>query len=138
MCFGDRTIEVKFVGFLSEQLIENFFADLGLMLGVIEWQFWGYYGDLTECDVESSITWDVLVELQKRFLSHGCIVDAHSIINPVAIENVVKSRKEAGLKYYLLDENLFPDVNRPSILSITFYSKLRKNQQGQNKSFSKY
>jgi hypothetical protein len=56
VCFGDRTIEVKFVGFLSEQLIENFFADLGLMLGVIEWQFWGYYGDLTECDVESSIT----------------------------------------------------------------------------------
>ena len=109
VCFGDRTLEIKFVGFLSDQLIEKFCVDLGLMLGVIEWQFWGFYGDLTECDEESATSRKILVDLQQRFLSKGCIVDAYTITNPIAVEHFVKLSKEAGVENYLLDKNLFPD-----------------------------
>jgi hypothetical protein len=106
--FGDRTIEVKFVGFLSEQLIEKFCDDLGLMLRVVEWQFWGYYGDLTECDEQSAKTRKVLIELHKNFLRNGCIVDAYNITDPAAIEHVIESRRASGVKQSSIDNNLFP------------------------------
>lgn len=109
VCFGDRTLEIKFVGFLSDQLIEKFCIDLGLMLGVVEWQYWGYFADLTECDEESVTGRKTLVELRKRFLDKGCIVDAYTITNPVTVEHLVKSITKAGEENYLLDKNMFPD-----------------------------
>jgi hypothetical protein len=107
--FGDRTIEVKFVGFLTESLIDKFCDDLGMMLGVIEWQFWGYYGDMTECDDNSDIVRDDLVNLHKRFLKQGCVVSAYKITNPKSIENVNKMKMATGLEYSSINNNLFPD-----------------------------
>lgn len=112
VCLGDRTIEVKFIGFLSEPLLDKFCDDLGLMLRVIEWPFWGYYGDLTECDDKSPITRDVLVNLRKRFLEKGCIIESYSITNPTAIENIVKLRMASGIQHSELHNNLFPDRQR--------------------------
>lgn len=109
VCFGDRTLEIKFIGILSDQLVEKFCEDLGLMLGVVEWRYWGYYADLTECDEESATSRKTLVDLRKRFLDKGCIVDAYTITNPDAVENLIKSSKDAGVENYLLDENIFPD-----------------------------
>jgi hypothetical protein len=109
VCFGDRTIEMKFVGFLSEPLLDKFWAELGMMLGVIEWQYWGYYGDLTECDEKSPITQKSLVNLRKRFYNKGCIAEAYTITNPATIENVVKLRKAEGFEHASLDDNLFPE-----------------------------
>ena len=131
VCFGDRTIEVKFVGFLSDSLIEKFCHDLGLMLGVIEWKFWGYYGDLTECDDESVASRDILVDLQKRFLKQGCIVDAYSIINPVAIKHVTKLRKNVGLEHYLLKENLFSDHQKAIDFIHSVLLKIEQKQSSQ-------
>jgi hypothetical protein len=109
VCFGDRTIEVKFVGFLSESLLDKFCDDLGMMLRVIEWPFWGYYGDLTQCDEKSPITREILVSLRKRFYKQGCIAEAYTITNPTNIENIVKLRKAEGLENSSIDNNLFPD-----------------------------
>jgi hypothetical protein len=50
VCFGDRTIEIKFVDFLGEMLIEKFCKDLELMLRVADWQYWGGYCGMVECD----------------------------------------------------------------------------------------
>jgi hypothetical protein len=109
VCFGDRTIEMKFVGFLSEPLLDKFCADLGIMLRVIEWQYWGYYGDLTECDEKSPIAQKTLVNLRKRFYSQGCIAEAYTITSPTTIEKIVKLRKAEGFEHASLDDNLFPE-----------------------------
>ena len=109
VCFGDRTIEVKFVGFLSDSLLNKFCDDLGLMLGVIEWQFWGYYGDLSECDDKSAITGEFLVNLRKRFLKQGCIVESYTMTNPKSIESIMKLRVASGLEGIFLENNLFSD-----------------------------
>ena len=126
VCFGERTIEVTFIGLLSEQLIEKYCEDLSLMLGVVEWQFWGYYGDLTKCDDDSSITRDVLVDLYKRFLKKGCIVEAYSIINSTAIDNIVKLRRAAGIEQSSLDNNLFADRLQAIEFIHSFIQKVEK------------
>lgn len=105
--FGDRTIEVKFVGFLSEKLVEKYCQDFELMLRVIEWKQWGYYANLIECDDESATTRKVLVELNKRMLKMGCVVDAYTVTNSVTISHLIKSRKSAGISDPSLDKNLF-------------------------------
>lgn len=107
--FGDRTLEVKFVGYLDSQLINKFCADLDLMLGIIEWPRWGYYGDLSECDGQSTETRDVLTKLHKRFMQTGCVVDAYSTDKQDVINNIIQSRQAAGLTQTNLDGQLFPD-----------------------------
>jgi hypothetical protein len=112
VCFGEHTIEVKFVGRLSKQLLEKYCEDLSIMLKVIDWQFWGYYGDLTECNNESATSRDVLAELQRKFIIKGCIIDAYTITNPVAIKHLSSSRKAAGIKHSSLDKHLFPNKQK--------------------------
>jgi hypothetical protein len=109
VCFGDRTIEVKLIGLLSEQLLNKFCDDLGLMLSVIEWQFWGYYGDLSECDDKSVINGDFLVNLRQRFLNQGCIVESYTISAPESIESIVKLRVASGLENVFSENNIFSD-----------------------------
>lgn len=109
VCFGDCTIEIKFVGLLSEQLVEKFCKDLELMLGVIEWQYWGFFGDLTECDDKSATTRDVLVNLRNRFLEQGCIVEAFTVINPAAVESIVKLKTATGLEHSFHGNSLFTE-----------------------------
>lgn len=109
VCFGDRTIEIKFIGFLSDQLLEKFCHDLGLMLRVIEWQFWGYYGDLTDCDESSTINREILTKLRKRFYEQGCIVEAYTIANPTTIKSIVALKNAEGFENSSIDNNLFPD-----------------------------
>jgi hypothetical protein len=106
--FGECTIEVKVIGFLSQSLLDKFCDDLGMMLGVIEWKYWGYYGDLSECDEKSPITQEILVNLRKRFYKKGCIAEAYTITHPITIENVVRLKKAEGLDSSI-DNNLFPD-----------------------------
>jgi hypothetical protein len=107
VCFGDRTIEVTFLGLLSEQLVEKFCEDLELMLRVIEWQYWGFYGDLTKCDEKSATTRDILVKLRKLYLEHGCIVEAFNIGNPMTIESIDKLKTATGLEYSFHRDSLF-------------------------------
>jgi hypothetical protein len=126
VCFGDRTIEVKFVGFLSEPLINKFCDDLGLMLGVIEWEFWGYYGDLSECDDKSAITGDIIVNLRQRFLKQGCIVESYTITNPKSIESIVKLRIASGLEHVFLENNLFSDRHQAIEYIHKILSKVKK------------
>jgi hypothetical protein len=126
VCFGDRTIEVKFVGFLSQPLLNKFCDDLGLMLRVIEWQFWGYYGDLSECDDKSAITGDVIVNLRERFLKHGCIVESYTITNPKSIESIVKLRMASGLEHAFLENNLFSDRHQAIEYIHKILSKVKK------------
>jgi hypothetical protein len=109
VCFGDSTIEIKFVGLLSEQLVEKFCKDLKLMLGVIEWQYWGFFGDLTECVEKSAITRYVLVNLRNKFLEQGCIVEAFTVINPAAVESIVKLKTARGLGNSFHGNNLFTE-----------------------------
>ena len=109
VCFGDRTIEVKLVGFLSETLLDKFCDDLGLMLGVIEWPFWGYFGDLIECEEGSATTQDVLVNLRKRFIENGCVVEAFAIAKPKAMDSLVNLETATGLKHSFNKETLFAD-----------------------------
>jgi len=73
--------------------------------------------ELTQCDDKSLITRDVLVNLRKRFLKHGCIVEDYTITNPTAIENIIKLRMASGLEHSTLDYNLFAD-RRQAIESI--------------------
>lgn len=112
VCFGDHIIEVKFVGSLSKQLLEKYCEDLCSMLRVIEWQYWGYYGDLTECNNESATGRDLLVDLQKKFINNGCIIDAYTVTNPVAIKHLSSSKKAAGIEYSSLDKHLFPNKQK--------------------------
>ena len=39
VCFGERTIGMKFVSFLNEPRLDKFCADLGMMQRVIESQY---------------------------------------------------------------------------------------------------
>jgi hypothetical protein len=107
VCFGDRTIEVIFTGVMSEPLIEKYCADLKLMLNVIEWRYWGYYGDLTNSENQSLETNEQLIKLHKRCLENGCVVDAYTIVDPVAKAQVTKTRLASGVKAQSIDKNLF-------------------------------
>ena len=109
VCFGDKTLEVKFVGFLSEQLIEKFCADLELMLGVIEWQYWGYYGDLSESAEQFSQTTDMLSKLLNRYIEKGCVIDAYTVSTPLAVELITKTRHGAGILKGSIEKHIFAD-----------------------------
>jgi hypothetical protein len=109
VCFGDCTIEIKFVGLLSEQIVEKFCEDLELMLRVIDWKYWGFFGDLTECDDKSATTRNVLINLRKRFLEQGFIVEAFTITNPRALDSIAKLKTATGLEYSFHEASLFAD-----------------------------
>jgi hypothetical protein len=79
------------------------------MLGVIEWQYWGFFGDLTECDDKSATIRDVLVNLRNRFLEQGCIVEAFTVINPAAVESIVKLKTATSLENSFHGNSLFTE-----------------------------
>lgn len=107
VCFGDRTIEIKFIGILGEMLIKKFCEDLEMMLRVIDWQYWGVYCDLIECDEASATTQDVLVNLSKLFLAHGCIVETFTVSKPKLLESATKLKAATGLEYSFHENSLF-------------------------------
>ncbi|MFT6045523.1 MAG: hypothetical protein ACI9WC_001223 [Arenicella sp.] len=94
---------------MSEQLVEKFCKDLELILGVIEWQYWRFFGDLTECDKKSATTRDVLANLRNRFLEQGSIIEAFALINHVAVESKVKLNTATGFENSFHGNSLYTE-----------------------------
>ena len=62
-----------------------------------------------ECDEGTASTQDVLVNLSKLFLLHGCIIETFTVCDPKVMDTAIKLKAATGLQYSFHENSLYAD-----------------------------
>lgn len=97
LCKTDLVAEVKVIGSCGTRLIENLTEGLMNLSKEFSPYSWGYLSLSPNVDAASQSAEIAMIEMTKKMIANGCVVDAYILTTPLAIAQTARIRTESGV-----------------------------------------